>query len=96
VVDHATEALAKAPLAPAPKADPKTKARVVITNEQMATRLSRIDALLASKEAATSQEDVVLRQFVAQARKQMKTGLDDSGRRELWDALRDIEAQLRR
>ena len=96
VVDHATEDLAKAPLAPAPKADPKTKARVVITNEQIATRLSRIDALLTSKEAATRQEDIVLRQFVAQARKQVKTGLDDSGRRELWDALSDIEAQLRR
>ncbi len=84
-----------------PKTDPvkpevvKPKARV-ITTEQLAGRLRKIEGQLASKEAETGQKDNVLRQFIDQARKDIKAAKTDSERKEAWSFLGDIEAQLKR
>ncbi len=59
-------------------------------------RLKRIEAQLASREAEKGEKDNVVRQFLEQARKDIKTATSDADRREVWSFLGDIEAQLKR
>ena len=81
---------------PVAKVDaPKPKARV-ITTEQLVSRLRKIEAQLAAKEAETGQKDNVLRQFVEQARKEIQKATNDADRKAAWGFLGDIEAQLKR
>ena len=79
-----------------PKNDPvKPKSRA-ITNEQLVSRLKKIEGQLATKEAETGQKDNVLRQFIDQARKDIKAATSDGDRKEVWSFLGDIEGQLKR
>jgi hypothetical protein len=59
-------------------------------------RLKKIEAQLASREAETGQKDNVLRQFIDQAKKDIKAANSDSERKEAWGFLGDIEGQLKR
>lgn len=72
------------------------KPKKVITAEQLATRLKKIEGALAAREAETGQKDNVLRQFVEQARRQIQKASTEAERREAWSFLGDIESQLKR
>ena len=79
-----------------PKNDPVKPKNRAITNEQLVSRLKKIEGQLASKEAETGQKDNVLRQFIDQARKDIKAANSDGDRKEIWSFLGDIEGQLKR
>ncbi|MFZ5442657.1 MAG: protein kinase domain-containing protein [Myxococcota bacterium] len=72
------------------------KPKKVITAEQLAMRLKKIEGALAAREAETGQKDNVLRQFVEQARRQIQKASTEAERREAWSFLGDIESQLKR
>jgi hypothetical protein len=71
---------------------PKSRA---ITNEMLVSRLKKIEGQLASREAETGQRDNVLRQFIDQARKDIKAANSDAERKDAWSFLGDIEGQLK-
>jgi serine/threonine-protein kinase len=67
-----------------------------ITAEQLASRLRKIEATLAAREAEKGEPDKVLRQFIDQVKKDIARATSDADRKEAWSTLNDIEAQLRR
>ncbi len=77
-----------------PPKDPKPK--VGITHEKLIARLRKVEAAIASREAETGQRDNVMRQFIDQAKKQIKAANTDADRREAWGFLGDLEGQLKR
>ncbi len=79
-----------------PKVDPPRPKGRVITTEQLVSRLRKIEAQLAAKEAETGQKDNVLRQFIDQARKEIQKSTNDADRKAAWSFLGDIEGQLKR
>lgn len=82
----------------APKVEPgKTTARAPIpSTEQLTARLRRIEARLASRETETGKKDFVLRQFVAQAHREIQRATDETSRKSASSFLSDIEAELKR
>ncbi len=81
---------------PEPKPEPvKPKPGQVITHERLVTRLRKVEAALAAKEAGKGAPDNIMRQFVAQAKKQVQSSTSDAARREAWNFLGDLERQLK-
>lgn len=77
-----------------PKIDPKPN-KPGITVEKLVARLRKVESALAAKEAETGQKDPVMRQFVEQAKKQIKAASTDAERRDAWGFLGDLEGQLK-
>jgi hypothetical protein len=78
------------------KVEPAKPKGKVITHEMLVARLKKIEGQLASREAETGQKDNVLRQFVDQAKKDIKAANTDGDRKDAWSFLGDIEGQLKR
>ena len=76
------------------KVDPAPK-KTGITSERLVARLRKIEASVAAKEAASGQRDNVLRQFIEQAKKQIRAANTEADRKDAWQFLGDIESQLR-
>ena len=66
-----------------------------LTQEKLIARLRKLEVAVASKEAASGQKDNVLRQFLEQAKKQIRAASTDADRKEAWQFLGDIESQLK-
>ncbi|MGV3623799.1 MAG: serine/threonine protein kinase [Archangium sp.] len=77
-----------------PKIDPRPN-KPGITVEKLVGRLRKVESALAAKEAETGQKDPVMRQFVEQAKKQIKAASTDAERRDAWGFLGDLEGQLK-
>ena len=78
------------------KVEPAKPKGKVITHEMLVARLKKIEGQLASRESETGQKDNVLRQFVDQAKKDIKAANTDGDRKDAWSFLGDIEGQLKR
>lgn len=84
------------PPQPEPKPEPSKPKPTGITTEKLVARMRKVEAALASKESETGARDNVMRQFVEQAKKQVRAASNDSERREAWNFLGDLERQLKR
>ncbi len=65
-----------------------------LTAAALESRISRLDAKLAQKEAKKGEQDRVMRQFLSGARSDAKAADSDAKRREVWKNLDEIQHQL--